>query len=187
MKVKDIIASALEILGRDSLAQKLKSGVETTAEESELLNVLLYCFNAVEDEVARCYIPLSARENMTSRNGEYYYLGFIHAPVRIKCVTANGKKINYEKFPLYMVADAAEICVEYEYSPRKKTMEGTCEFSDGTGEYLFACGAAAEYCLINGETKAAALWESKYRKCIEDAQKMLMPESAGYIPPRRWV
>ncbi|MDE7306904.1 MAG: hypothetical protein K2N33_05885 [Clostridia bacterium] len=186
MRVKDIIISALKILGRADLAQKLSDGGELSAEESEKINTLLYCYNAVEDEVARCYIPLAAQDDLTSGNGEFYYASFIHAPVKIKRVTADGKKIPYEKFPLYLKADAAEIKVEYDYSPRKKALDMGSEFSDGTGEYLFACGTAAEYCLINGEVEAAALWESKYRQCIDEAQAKLLPQS-GYIPPRRWV
>ncbi len=185
MKVKDIIISALKISGRAEAAQKLAEGSALSEEENETVNAFLYCFNAVEDEVARRFIPLSAREVMTSGNGEYYFAGFANAPVKIKRVLSGGKKIPYERFPLYLFADAAEICVEYEYSPRKKTLDGVCDFSDGAGEYLFAYGAAAEYCLINGEVEAAALWESKYRQCVDEAQSRL-PE-AGYIPPRRWV
>ncbi|MDE6598130.1 MAG: hypothetical protein K2K60_05790, partial [Clostridia bacterium] len=182
----DIIISALKILGRADLAQKLTGSGELTTEESEKINTLLYCYNAVEDEVARCYIPLSARQNLTGANGQFYYSNFVHAPVKIKRVTSGGKRIAYEMFPLYLKADATEICVEYEYSPRKKVLEEGCEFFDGVGEHLFACGTAAEYCLINGEVEAAALWESKYRQCIDEAQSKLLPVS-GYIPPRRWV
>lgn len=185
MRVKDIIISALKVLGRLELAEKLSAGVEFTAEESEKINTLLYCYNAVEDEVARCYIPLYACDTLTGDGGEFYYLSFTHAPVKIKRVTSGGENIDYKRFPLFLRADAAEICVEYEYSPRKKDLGDGCEFPDGAGEHLFVCGTAAEYCLVNGEVEAAALWESKYRRCIDEAQGRTA--SAGYIPPRRWI
>ena len=186
MTVKDIIISALKNLGRAELSGKLEKSLTLSAEENDTVNTLLYCYNAVEDEVARAYIPLTASEKISGKDGEFYYARFMRAPVKIKRVTVDGKRIAYEKYPLYIKADADEICVEYEYSPCKKTLDAASEFPDGTGEYLFACGTAAEYCLINGEVEAAALWESKYRQCIDGAQAKLSPPS-GYIPPRRWV
>ena len=164
MKVKDVIISALNILGRSELAATLSAGGTLTAEESETVNTLLYCFNAVEDEVARKYMPLSGRENLTASAGEYYYSTFIHAPVKIKRVFADGKAVDFELMPHYMAVNANKITVEYEYAPAKKKLEGSSDFGAEVGEYLLALGAASEYCLINGEIEAAELWENKYRK-----------------------
>ena len=185
MKVKDVIVSALNILGCAELAAALNSGSTLTAEESETVNTLLYCFNAVEDELARKYMPLNDSETLSSSNGEYYFASFLHAPVKINKVTAGGKSVDYELFTQYMRVNEQKITVEYEYAPSKKKLEGNSDFGYKAGEHLLALGAAAEYCLINGEVEAAELWESKYRKEIDTAQSRL--QSGGTIPPRRWV
>ncbi len=185
MKVKDVIISALNILGRSGLAASLADGDELTAEERETVDTLLYCFNATEDEVARNYMPLFAREELSSPDGEYFYASFINPPVKIKRVTAAGAAAEYELFPQYMAVNAKKITVEYEYAPSKKRLEGSSDFGGEVGEYLLALGAASEYCLINGEIEEAELWENKYRREIDRAQRKL--PSCGSVPPRRWV
>lgn len=185
MKVKDVVVSALNIIGRSELADSLLNGQEISAGDAEVINTLLYCFNATEDEVARKYVPLTYREELSSQSGSFYFAAFVHAPVKLKSVTAGGAEISYEVFPEYLKAVAKKITVEYEYAPTKKKIDGTSDFGTEVGEYLLALGAAAEYCLINGEVEAAQLWEKKYRAAIDGAQSKL---PAGFnIPPRRWV
>lgn len=185
MKVKDVVVSALNLIGRSELAEGLSVGGEIGAGDTEVINTLLYCFNATEDEVARKYMPLTYKEEISSQNGSFYFAAFVHAPVKLKSVTANGAEISYEVFPEYLKADAKKITVEYEYAPTKKKIDGTSDFGSEVGEYLLALGAAAEYCLINGEAEAAQMWEKRYRAAIDGAQSKL---PAGFsIPPRRWV
>lgn len=185
MVVKDIIISALNIIGRYELAEKLSTGVVTDAEGKETVNTLLYCFNAVEDELARNYIPLNTKEEVTSPDGDFNYVRFKHTPVRIKKVFADGKEIEYEVFPKYLRADAKRITVEYDYAPFKKQLENESEFCIDAGENMLSYGCASEYFLINGEIEAAELWEKKYRQAIDGLQRSL--PVGGYIPPRRWV
>ena len=106
MKVKDIVISALEIIGRSELAKSLAGGEELSAGDSETVNTLLYCFNATEDELARKYMPLSYKEEITSQNGRFYFAAFVHAPVKLKSVTSDGESVSYEIFPEYLKADA---------------------------------------------------------------------------------
>lgn len=185
MKVKDVIISALKILGRGEVAAALSEGGTLTDEESETVDTMLYCFNAAEDEVARKYMPLFFKEELEASDGEYFYESFMHAPVKINRVTAYGKEIDFELFPFYMVAGSDKITVEYQYAPAKKKLENSSDFGAEVSEYLLALGAASEYCLINGETEAAQLFEKKYRREIDSAQGKL--PSCKDIPPRRWI
>ncbi|MDE7453954.1 MAG: hypothetical protein K2N22_06060 [Clostridia bacterium] len=185
MKVKDIVITTLKILGRNDLAEKLAEDGELEGGEKDTVNTLVHCFNAVEDEVARCYIPLCAAETVKSYYGEFKFSQLNHTPVRITAVTSGGAATSYKLYPEYIKADAAEIRVEYDYAPKVKDIDGVSEFNCAAGVYLFACGAAAEYCLINGEIQAAEAWESKYRQEIESVQRKT--SAGGYIPPRRWV
>ena len=186
MKVKDIVVTTLKILGRNLLAEKLAEGGETDAGEKDTVNTLVHCFNAVEDEVARSYIPLCAEQTLRSFDGEFPFELFEHTPVRITAVKADGAEVAYKIFPDYIKADAERVSVEYDYAPAVKDIDGVSEFNCAVGAYLFACGAAAEYCLINGEIQAAEMWESKYRQEIESVQRKSVT-AGGYIPPRRWV
>lgn len=186
MKVKDIVVTALKILGRNAAAEKLAGDVALDAEERDTVNTLVHCFNAVEDEVARSYIPLCASQTLRSYDGEFPFALFDHAPVRITSVSENGTEIAYKVYPAYLKADAERISVEYDYAPPVKDVDGESEYNCAVGGYLFACGAAAEYCLINGEVQAAEKWEKKYRREIESVQRKNLA-AGGYIPPRRWV
>lgn len=186
MQVKSIIISALGLIGRQDLASSL-SGGDASAEQDETVTALLYCFNAVEDEVARCYLPLRRKEELKAKGGIYNYTLFSRPPVRIKRVlSGNGEEAPFKIFPLYMQVNRDSVTVEYEYSPLKKSLSSESDYTDGSaGEYLFACGAAAEYCLLNGEIEAAEAWESRYRTAIDEAQRRALPR--GRTPLRSWV
>lgn len=185
MKVKDVIVSTLNILGRTELAAALSARSTLDSEGTETVNTLLYCFNAVEDEVARKYAPLTCEDTMVSLSGQYIYTAFLHSPVKITRVLADGAEVGYVLYAEYMRVDAKRVTVEYEYAPKKKKITDDSDFGEDVGERLLALGAAAEYCLINGEVEAAEIWESRYRKEIDGVQKKL--PACGCIPPRRWV
>ena len=185
MKVKDIIASALNLLGRADLVSALSDLSKADKGGRELIDTLLYCFNAVEDELARKYIPLTEKEDMASHDTRFYYNSFLHNPVRIKRVTADGKSVKYEVFPHYLSAQAECVTVEYEYAPMCKELDGESDYNGDAGEYLFALGIAAEYSLINGEAEMAEKWEKKYRERLDAIQRTL--PACEKIPPRRWV
>lgn len=185
MKVKDVISAALNILGRAELAKAVSDGAALGEEGEETVNTLLYCFNSVEDELARKYIPLTFKERLSSNDGKYRFVVFVHTPVKINKVYSGGKQISFSVEPQYLVADAKEIEVEYDYCPKRKKLEDTSDYGAEVGEYVLATGAAAEYCLINGEAEAYGKWEEKYREAIDVKQKKL-PVCAS-IPPRRWI
>lgn len=199
---------ALKYLCRDDLLEKLNAQaeeveeaedgeeVEESAESAEIaagptyaedeIQTLLYCVNAVEDELARYYFPLKKSEALQSATGEYPFESFEKRPLRILGVTADGKKTEFESLIGGIRCDKTEICVQYEYSPYKKDLDGESEYDGVTvGANLIAKGAASEFCLIRGETSCAELWESKYRQEIDLAQKSCKTGCA--VPPRRWV
>lgn len=185
MKVKDVISSALKLVGREELVpfadKPSDSGIDDAA---EVIETLLYCFNAVEDELARKYIPLVAREEMFS-DGEYYFSGFAHPPVKIKKVFANGKQVKFVLFAKYMSVGSKKITVEYEFAPMRKNIDDESDYGDEVGEYLLALGVASEYAVINGEATLADIREKKYRSHLDGIQRKL--SVCARIPPRRWV
>lgn len=186
MKVKDIIIRACRFLGRDDIAAALQSGGDLTGETSDAAETLLYCVNAVEDELARYYFPLKTSENIYGVAGRFSFKRFSKRPVKILSVKSGGREISYKQYPEYLECDFQDITVEYCYAPEKKTMSDDSEF-DGANvcEKLVAAGTAAEYSLLNGSVQNAELWESMYRQEIDLAQrKVALPLR---VPPRRWV
>ena len=111
MEVKDVIASALRLIGRAELVSALSDGSETDAEGQELIQTLLYCFNAVEDELARKYIPLVASEEMSSSKNQFLFSSFKRYPVKIRRVTVDNKKVPFDVLAKYMSVKADKIVV----------------------------------------------------------------------------
>ena len=186
MKVIDVIASALRLIGRSELIPFIEDASNAYEEDAgEVIETLLYCFNAVEDELARKYVPLVICEEMSSPDNKYYFSKFKCNPIKIKKVTADGKTVPFKIFVGYMQAQANKIEVEYEFAPMPKPIDGFSDFLDEVGEYLIALGMASEYSIINGEAEMADRWEKKYRAQLDAVQRKL-PVCAG-IPPRRWV
>ena len=183
MKIKQIISEACELLARGELAGKVAAGSGLSDEENETVKTLLYCANAVEDELARNYFPLYATEKFTPKGGAVYFSQFKNTPVKIMSVKRGGTGLDFKLHPQYIEVNADFIEVEYAYSPAKKGLEDDSSFP-ALSPSLAACGVAAEYCLIEGEISRAQGWESRYREMIDKARAKLRP---AHIPPRRWV
>ena len=186
MKVKDVIASALRLIGRAELTSDITYPSDSEYEDAEeVISTLLYCFNAVEDELARKYIPLVATQEMSSFDTKFYYSDFRHYPVKIKRVTVDGSRADFEVFPKYLQVRARKITAEYEYVPARKKIGDDSEYDESVGEHLIALGIASEYSVINGEAEMADVWEKKYREQLDRVQRSL--HVCENIPPRRWV
>ena len=154
-------------------------------EEREVLDTVLLCFNAVEDELARFYLPLKTEEEFCSDNGVYPYSNFSFRPIKIISVKANGKSVRYESFLKELNTPHNRITVEYGYAPVKKGLDDDCAYGEEVGERLISAGVASEYCLINGEAVLANSWEQIYRAEIDRLQRKGV--SSVRMPARRWV
>ena len=191
MKVLDIILTALRYVGREDVVEVIEETepdeeFDFDSEQEQVMETILCCFNSVEDELARCYIPLETEEKLSSENGVYNYADFSLRPVKIISVKSGGKPVKYSLTALSLITDCAEITVKYGYAPLKKGVLDDSEFSSVfANERLVAAGTASEFCLIEGEANLAQTWESVYRGEIESVQKTRLKELR--LPPRRWV
>lgn len=186
MTVKEVIISAMRLVGREDAADAVEEGGTLTDETTRLKRALLTYLNAVTDELARGYFPLGYSEDMASDDGRYAFALFTKPPVRINRVRSGKKAVAWHILPDYLVADAPEITVEYEYAPSK--LDEDDEFSYpvfDVGERLVTYGMAAEYYLVLGDAASSQMWEGRYRAEIE----LLLARSPvrGRIPPRRWI
>ena len=185
MAMKELIVRALYLAGRADAARALEDGGELPAEASEAVRTMLYCANAAEDELARYYFPLEYTETIRSSTGRYDFKKFRYSPVEILKVTdEKDNEITFGRFKDYISAGEAVITVTYRYAPDKKQITDGSEFESALGGEIPALGAAAEYCLINGESGLAEALEVRYRAALDRALKI---PSGAVISPRRWL
>lgn len=186
MKVKEVIIRAAVYAGRSDVAELAANDETEIAEADEAVKTLLYCLNAVEDELARHYFSLVATEVMSSTSGYYYFEDFKRRPVKILSVNSGGAEVPYTLNPLSIKCSAKIIEVKYEYVPERHGLDGEVGFTDERATIkLLAAGTASEYCLINGETSLAQTWEEVYRQEIDEIRRKSL--AAVKFPPRRWV
>jgi hypothetical protein len=181
MTVKEILDDAMRLTGRDEL-----DGQGSEGNESKVKYAMLFCLNAVIDELARGYFPIRKREELTSDTGRYDFSNFAERPVKIVKVTSGAKKIGWHIYPEYFICDKQNVTVEYEYVPNKLTEDDEFDYPDVQVSFrLVEYGIAAEYMLICGEVESAAMWEQKYRQEID--RLLSLRTVRERIPPRRWL
>ena len=109
MKVKDILIRALKYAGREDAADELAKGEVTDCKEA--VETALYCFNAVEDEVARNYFPLVREDSLLNVKGSFAYTQFSRVPKRILSVKDGGGEIKFTHEKLFAAGTASEFCL----------------------------------------------------------------------------
>jgi hypothetical protein len=147
---------------------------------------MLFCYNAVVDELARGYFPVRTSETMSSSDCKFNFAKFTHRPLKIIKVLSGGRKVDWITFPEFLTTDRADVTIEYEYVPDKAVESDDFYYPDATvGERLVTFGMAAEYLLICGEVESAGCWETRYRAEID---RLLSQRSVKErIMPRRWL
>jgi hypothetical protein len=186
MKVIDVIKNALVFADRTDILPVLEGTASATDEQQYVLDVMLYCYNAVADELARTALPL-VREESLDTNGTVSYTSLTRAPVRILQVKHRGRKVKCEQFATYLKTCEGEIDITYRYAPKRKTLDDDCEISPyATSEELPAYGVAAEYFLVAGSEDDAEKWQKKYEESIGMISERIVPLNAR-VRNRRWV
>ena len=190
MTIKEVLALALECLGREELIPVLdKTSSTLTDDEKQEVNSLLRCYNFVENEVALDYCPLKKEETVKVQNDKLYYTRLSKTPARIRKVVSGGELVRFSEYPDHILfGDGWQdtVNVAYNYLPTGKTaLTQSAEVADGqVSARLIALGVTAQYFLVNGETGRAALWDKKYRDALR-AKNLL--RKAVTIRSRRWV
>jgi hypothetical protein len=183
MTVESIVKKTAALLGfADEVAAYFDDGDEKGAKKAELL---LTCFQLVENELALDYLPLYCEDDLTPKMGRVYFFTFSSPVVRIIKVTdLDGNPVKYRLFPAYIETDAAKVRVLYTYTPAEKYFDEEVEHSLCVSERLYSYGMAAEYCIAVGLLEEAAIWDKKYKETIESVRSV---SSCGQMRSRRWV
>lgn len=185
MFVKELIGEAMNCIASAGDVQTYLSGNASGA-LSEKAKTVLFCINAVRDELARTWFPLRATFTPPSGATSCEFKDFDETPVKIIAVKKDGKCVRWRISGGVLYCDEADFTVEYDYTPAKLCEDEEFYFPEpAVGEYLVRCGALAEYFLLSGEVSLSAVWENKYRHEID---LIIARRSAvGRLPSRSWV
>ena len=182
MLVKNIILLAASKIG---IADKITAVINKLTPSCKESDLLLSCYNLVENEVAREYIPLVMEETFETETGAIYYSQLSEKAVRIiKTQDGFGNDISCKLFPDYLKTQAGKIVVRYSYAPKGKTFEDECAFTISVSENLLVYGVVAEYYLAGGFFEESAVWERKYKDAVAAAYRA---KPSKRIAARRWI
>ena len=184
MLVKECMELAAIKLG---IEESLKNYFNSlgTSEDAKKAELLLTCFNIVENELALDYFPLLAEDTIVSQGGVIEFSELEKSAVRIIKVTdAWGNSVPFQLFPRYIKTQPDKVCVTYSYAPEKKTATDESDFSSLVSARLIADGIAAEYSLSMGLFEDATVWDKKYKEGIRAGYRL---QKCERIQSRRWV
>ena len=183
MKVKEIILSTASLIGS---YEEVKDYIDDEDDAgAAITELLLHCFNLVENELALDYLPLVTEEEKQSNTGKIVYSSLKKSIVRIIRVTdEHGNSIAYQAFPDHLMTQVGKVNIVYSYTPTPKTIEGESDFELYVSARMFEYGILAEYCAAVGRFEEANVWDEKYKDAVESAYRA---QSGGRMPVRRWV
>lgn len=182
MGVREIILLAATQVGIVDEVEAYFDGLNDNGEKNA--DLLLTCFNVVENELALDYLPLTMEQSVTS-TGKVFYTSLYRNAVRItEVVDENGQSVPFKLYASYMQVQSGNLIVRYTYTPSQKGLNESSDFSAPVSERLIAYGVAAEYCMATGLLSEAAVWDKKYKEGIEAIRRV---PTAKRIQERRWV
>ena len=113
------------------------------------------------------HLPLWHTEEIEAADGKIYFSGFGRAPIRIRRVTRNGRRVRFGVFPDYITVGAAGIySVKYSYFPEDKHPDAQLDLNLNMTPQVMALGAAAEYALQTGLYEKAVLLQDRFRDSL---------------------
>lgn len=164
MTVKNILKLAAEMLSLGDVKKELQK-TETVVNGD--IERLIECYNLVISELCEEYVSVKKTEQIEATGGKFYFSSFAEIPTEILQCYVNGVKTDFKTTPLYLVADASEITVEYAYYPQKQDIDGICPYKETeVSERVIALGIAREFSLFSGQISEAEIFDERYQKAV---------------------
>ena len=184
ISVVELVHAAAQVLGISEWVEAhLGGGISEEGKKDT--EILVECFNRVQNELALDYLPLKAEDILVTSTGVIGYDMLSRAAVRIISVEdESGESVKFKLFPDRLETQAGRVKVLYAYTPQEQDIDGACEYKTSVSKRLFIYGMAAEYALITGEKEAAYAWDKKYKDAVNAAYQI---RSGKKLPSRRWV
>ena len=187
MNVKDIISAAATLLSREDICTYLTEGTaEDLTPTQKDTDIILRCFNLVENEIALEYKPLIFRESITSADGIINF-DTLEKPILdvVRIEDESGNKINYKLYHTYLKTKPENCIIYYSYIPEKKQIGGVSDYTDSDmPQRVIAMGIACEFSLISAMYDEAVMWDKRYKDSLE---RICSKKIKKVMPARRWI
>lgn len=184
MTVKEILKLACEFVGERELREKLKSkNVETfTAREQEKLDLMLDCFNLVNQEIASDYLPFLTKEEIDVDNSTLHFSNLEKTVINVYEIKNRfGMNLKFKLYPNYVQIFGRAKSIVYSYLPSDLSLEDEVEMLCGMSARVYAYGVASEFLLVDGISEDAEIWEERFKESLF----MLSRKRGEHIMPRR--
>ena len=184
ISVRETVRETAQVLGISEWVEGYLDGEASEIGEKDT-EILVDCFNRVQNELAVDYLPLTAEDELITATGIIPYVALNNSVVRIICVeNEEGESVRFKLFPDYLETNSGKVKVFYTYSPPQQGIDGVCAYKTAVSKRLFVYGMAAEYSLIVGENEKASAWDRKYKEAVNAAYKL---RPVKKLRSRRWV
>ncbi len=187
MTVKDILITASTLLNRNDIKNYINgNAVDNYNQVEEDFNLLLNCYNLVEEEISTDYFRLKDTQTFTVVDGVVKCEDFKNNVLSVLSVkNLNGNAVNAEIKPDGIYTRENVIVVEYTFVAPFKTLEDKSSFINTTiTKRALAYGAITEYSLIKGDYEEAVTWHKKYITALTSS---LANKKVKKIKERKWL
>ncbi len=168
MKVKEIICLVCDFVGEKELQKKLSTESPTFSErEQEKIDIMLRCFNLVNQEIASEYIPFLTNENISVKNSILNFSSLSKNLINVYSVKNRyGVNLKFKLFSNYIEIVGNASSITYSYLPDVLNIDDEVEKVRGLTGRIYAYGVASEYLLIDGISEDAEIWEERFKQSL---------------------
>lgn len=189
MKIDEAIKTAATLLQSEEVIAYFASdsdAVDMSDECKSELELLLACCNLVLGELASSDFPLTARIKIDAADGRIEYSQIDARLLFVSEIKREGVRLPFREFTNRIEIPALGECeVTYSYAPEELKLGDDSPYGgEIPSARLIAYGIAREYCLINGMTQEASVWDSRYAAAATEEAR---GRRGKRVLARRWV
>ncbi|MDE6583090.1 MAG: hypothetical protein K2K31_00350 [Clostridia bacterium] len=183
MTVKEIIKLVCEFVGEREILSKLDDVDATfTDYEQEKLDVLVKCFNLVNQEIATDYIPLLLKEEVSEEKILFSSLSKTLVNV-YEVKNRFGMNLKFKLFSDYVEVESVPKSIIYSFLPENLTLNDIVDCNPRINARVYAYGIASEFLLIYGISENAEIWEDRFKTSLFILNKK---NGKCVLPKRSW-
>lgn len=186
MKIKTAIYNAAMFLQLSELCEAIEKGETPGGEAAAENDRLLRCANLVLGEIASDYVPLRTSEEAFFKGGELMYKELSRSVIDVFAVRNKaGASLPLRLFYDRIVAPKeGRYTVEYSYMPDPLTGDDEIPYTERVSARVLGYGIACEYCIVNGMTDDALMWDKRFKDALHLAS---VPKNERRVAGRGWL
>lgn len=184
MTVRDILKMVCEFVGERELSQKIADKASLQEREQQKVDLMLNCFNLVNQEIASEYLPFLQKEEVDITDGVLRFDSLKRKVINIYEIKNRfGVSQRFRNYPNFVEVFGKGKWVVYSFLPEDKAIDDEVEEFCGLTGRIYAYGVASEYLLVDGVSDDAEIWEERFKESL-----FVLSRKRGEhkLPTRRW-